>query len=197
MADKAKKIRKEILSWVLTLAILGFLYVTGLHRQIAAGLQRVVVATGIIRPETDLTLDDKPQVDYNFTLKSRTGENVNFEDLKGKVIFMNLWATWCAPCLAEMSDIHDLYKAVDSSKIAFVMISRNDRFGRAKQYVEKKEYTFPIYELNGPLPEVFSAGSIPTTYVISKDGRMAVKKTGFATYNTKEFKNYLLALADS
>ncbi|MDN5214312.1 TlpA disulfide reductase family protein [Fulvivirgaceae bacterium BMA12] len=197
MTEKAKKVRKEILSWVLTLAIFGFLYITGLHRQIAAGLQRVVVATGIIRPETDLVLDNKPQVDYNFTLKSRTGENVSFEDLKGKVIFMNLWATWCAPCLAEMSDIHDLYQSVDSSKVAFVMISRDDRFGRAKQYVDKKEYTFPIYQLNGPLPEVFSTKSIPTTYVISKNGKIAVKKTGFATYNTEEFKNYLITLADS
>ena len=197
MTDKAKKIKKEILSWVIPLAIFGFLYVTGLHTHIAAGLQRAVVATGIIRPETNLALEDSPQIDYNFKLRSSDGEDIPFTDLKGKVVFMNFWATWCPPCLAEMPDIHNLYESVETENVVFGMVSRDDEFEKATSFAAKKGYTFPIYQLVGPLPEIFSTGSIPTTFVISKTGKMALKKTGFATYNTREFRDYLLTLANS
>ena len=197
MTDKVKKIKQEILSWVLPLAILGLIYITGLHKHMAAGLQRVVVAAGIIRPETNLALDDKSQIDYNFRLKSVNGNDIHFEDLKGKVVFMNFWATWCPPCLAEMPDIHDLYESLDTEQVEFVMISRDKEFGRAKKYVENKGYTFPIYQQIDRLPGVFSMNGIPTTFVISKNGKIALKKTGIATYNTTEFKEYLRALADS
>ena len=197
MTDKVKKIKNEILSWLLPLAILGVIYITGLHRHMAAGLQKAVVATGIIRPETNLELDGKLPIDYNFKLKSAGGEAVNFEDLKGKVVFMNLWATWCPPCVAEMSDIHDLYESLDREQVAFVMISRDKTFDQAKKYVEKKGYNFPIYQQMEPLPESLSTDGIPTTFVISKDGKIALKKTGIATYNTKAFKEYLQALANS
>ena len=197
MTDKVKKIKQEILSWVLPLAILGLIYITGLHKHMAAGLQRVVVAAGIIRPKTNLALDDKSQIDYNFRLKSVNGNDIHFEDLKGKVVFMNFWATWCPPCLAEMPDIHDLYESLDTEQVEFVMISRDKEFGRAKKYVENKGYTFPIYQQIDRLPGVFSMNGIPTTFVISKNGKIALKKTGIATYNTTEFKEYLRALADS
>ena len=197
MTNKSEKIKKEILSWILPIAILGFLYITGLHKHLAVGLQRVVVATGIVRPATNLVLEDSPQIDYNFRLKSDDGQEIDFKDFKGKVVFMNFWATWCPPCLAEMPDIHDLYKSVDSDNVSFVMVSRDNEFARAKKYVEKKGYTFPIYQIVSPLPEPFSTNSIPTTFVISKSGKMALKKTGFATYNTGEFRDYLKTLADS
>ena len=197
MSDKVSKIKREIISWILPLAIFGIIYVTGLHRHMAAGLQKVVVATGIIKPETNLNLDEKPNVNYNFRLKSVNGLDLHFEELKGKVVFINFWATWCPPCLAEMPDIHDLYQSLDEDKIEFVMISRDKAFGRAKKYVQKEGYTFPIYQLVDPLPTSLSFDGIPTTFVISKDGKIALKNTGIATYNTRKFKEYLLTLANS
>ena len=196
MTNKSKNIKKELISWLLPLSVLGVIYITGLHRHLAAGLQQMVVAVGIIKPETNLTLDQKPAIDYSFRLRSVDGDDVNFEDLRGKVVFMNFWATWCPPCIAEMPDIHALYESLNNDKVAFVMISKDKALEDAKKYLNKKGFTFPVYQPLDPLPETFSLKGIPTTFVISKDGKIAMQKTGMATYNTRAFKAYLHDLAE-
>ena len=150
---------------------------------------------GIIRPATDLSLEDAKEITYDFSLISATGEELQFSELKGKVVFMNFWATWCQPCIAEMPDIDELYKSIPGENIVFVMVSVDKEFSRAKKLLGKKGFSFPIYQVNSQLPAEFSSRSIPTTFVISKDGKIAVRETGIASYNTKEFREYLLALA--
>lgn len=198
---KAEKIKKELLSWVVMLAIFGFIYITGLHVPIAANLQKVVIATGLIKPDTDLDQSEKIAVSYNFALKSAQGETVNFDVFKGKVVFLNFWATWCPPCLAEMPDIHRLYEDMDDDmdkdKIAFVMIAGDNDFEKAKRFIQKKGYTFPIYRLISPLPEALKTSTIPTTFVLSKEGIIEAKKKGFASYNNDTFIEFLKSLINA
>ena len=105
---------------------------------------------------------------------------------------MNMWATWCPPCIAEMPDIHELYKDVASEDIVFVMLSLDDDPQKAKDFIAQKKYTFPVYFLNSPLPKVYSSNSIPTTYVISPEGKIVSKNYGMANYNNSSFKKFLL-----
>ncbi|MDN5201340.1 TlpA disulfide reductase family protein [Fulvivirgaceae bacterium BMA10] len=191
---KNKKVRKEIRSWVVILTILGILYFTGWHRPVIGGLQSIVVKTGLIKPDIQGSENEQPEADYNFHLIAEDGQVINAQTLKGKVVFMNFWATWCPPCIAEMPDINDLYKEVASEDIVFLMISSDRQFEKAKLYKKKKEFSFPIYQMGSALPERFLTRSIPTTYVISPSGKIVVKHTGIAAYNTKEFKDFLLAM---
>ncbi|MDQ4141931.1 MAG: TlpA family protein disulfide reductase [Bacteroidota bacterium] len=135
--------------------------------------------------------------DYNFSLRTLRGEEVLMDSLYGKVIFMNFWATWCPPCIAEMPNIYSLYQKVKSDKIAFVMVSLDQDPAKAQQFIAKKGFTFPVYTPNGPLPSVYQGQVIPITFVISPDGKIVVHKEGMADYDNSEFREFLENLTQS
>ena len=189
---KKKSIKKEIIEWAIFLGILGFLFGTGLHTPVFGFLQGLILKTGIIQPSIDESTTEL--ADYNFVLIDKEGNRKSFTDYKGKVVFVNFWATWCPPCIAEMPDIHDLYTEMESTDIEFVLIALDDDFQKAKDFVKKKEFDFPIYQLASPLPKVFESSAIPTTYVISPEGKIVVSKSGMAKYHTEKFKNFLKEL---
>ena len=118
---------------------------------------------------------------------------------KGKTIFLNLWATWCGPCRIEMPSIQKLYDKVDHDKIAFVMLSldRAEDKEKVEKFVTDKKHNFPVYRPAGALPELLNVPSIPTTFVITPDGKVASKKVGTANYDTEEFKKFLEDLSAS
>lgn len=205
---KLKEYWNKVPGWVVTLAIVGGLYVTGLHTQVMGQLQRLVLATGLMKPEvppvqkaseTEPSTGTQPAfplADYDFTLRNLQGQTVSLESLKGKVIFMNLWATWCPPCLAEMPGIQNLYEKVQSDQIAFVMVSLDEDPAKARKFVERIGYTFPVYTPESQMPRQYGAGNvIPTTFVISPEGKVVVQKDGMADYDSKEFRDFLLNLA--
>lgn len=134
--------------------------------------------------------------DYEFSIQDLDGKIVNFKDYKGKVIFLNIWATWCGPCRAEMASIEQLYSKLDRKNISFVMLSV-DRGGAqgVKNYVSSKKFTFPVFMPATGLPEQLQVPSIPTTFIIGKDGKLISKKVGSTNFDTPEFKEYLEGLA--
>lgn len=193
--DKTKVI-KELKEWGIFLSILLILYFTGLYTEIAGGLQRIVLATGLRDAETKTA--DLGSADFTFVLQPLDSKQnmLPFEELKGKVIFLNFWATWCPPCIAEMPNIQALYdKMSDKENIAFVMIATNDEVEKVKKFIQRKEYTFPVYFLKDSyLPSIFSSKSIPTTFVIDKEGKLVFKHEGTANYHSEEFEKMLRSL---
>ena len=186
---KKKSIKREIIEWAIFLGIIGFLFGTGLHTPVFGFIQGLILKTGIIQPSIDH--EETVAADYNFILVDRDGKRKQFKEYEGKVVFVNFWATWCPPCVAEMPDIHDLYGELSAQDIEFVLISLDDDFEKAKKFVDRKEFGFPIYQLASPLPSVYESKAIPTTYVISPQGEIVVSKSGMAKYNTKKFKKFL------
>ena len=186
--------KKQLKEWWVVLAVIAIVYFTGLHTEVAAFAQRIVLSTGIITP-SQLQASKVEKADYNMKLRTLDGEILNFEDYKNKVVFINFWATWCAPCIAEMPNIQSLYDKIDSDNIKFVMISLDQNSEKARKFIEKKGFTFPVYEPVGYLPDVYYSSEIPTTFVISPEGLIVTKNVGMANYNKKEFLNYLYKLS--
>jgi thiol-disulfide isomerase/thioredoxin len=189
---KKKTVKREIIEWAIFLGIIGFLFGTGLHTPVFGFIQGLILKTGIMQPSLDQ--DEKVNADYNFALIDADGQKISFSSFEDQVVFINFWATWCPPCVAEMPDIQGLYEEVDKSDVAFVMISLDDSFEKAKNFVQRKEFDFPIYQLASPLPKVYESSAIPTTYVISPQGEIVVAKSGMAKYNTRKFKDFLREL---
>jgi thiol-disulfide isomerase/thioredoxin len=188
----SKKIKKEIRDWVIFAGVLLTLYLTGLHTDVAAFAQRIVLATGIANPDTELT-KEKTKAAYDFTLNQLDGEKLNFEELKGKVVFMNFWATWCAPCVAEMPGIQTLYeKYQDNPDVVFVMINVENKESKVRNFIKKKKFTFPIYFPDASsIPKVYESKGIPTTFVLDKEGYISYKKVGMANYDADNFVSYI------
>ena len=191
--------------WAVLFMVSGMLYITGLHTEAIAQVQRLMLTTGIRQTEvpnpsvsTGAELEDTVEAfpGEGFKMVDLEGETIQFEDLKGKVIFLNIWATWCPPCIAEMPNIQSLYEKVGSDKIAFVMLSV-DKAGlkKVKKFIDRKGFTFPVYMPASPLPDDFYTQSIPTTFLISPEGKIVHKQLGMAEYDTPEVRKFLQDMA--
>jgi thiol-disulfide isomerase/thioredoxin len=125
------------------------------------------------------------------------GNPISAEKLKGKVVFLNLWATWCGPCKAEMPSIDNLYQKLKEYPIEFVILSVDKANAQSKieTYLSKNNYSFPVYMLQGVAPELLQVPSIPTTYVINKEGKVVLKEIGARNYDTKKMANSLIELS--
>ncbi len=186
-----RKVKRELIEWILILSIAGIIYVGGWHTEVIGKIQQAVLATGIISP--DYAKDEKT-ASYNFWFEDMSGKQISFTEYQGKVVFINFWATWCPPCIAEMPDINSLYSET-KDQIQFVMISLDQDERKAREFIQRKNFKFPVYFLRSTLPPVYDTHSIPTTYVLDTNGVVKVENHGMAKYNTEEFKAFLLELS--
>lgn len=110
-----------------------------------------------------------------FALNDQHGNQVAFEDYRGKVIFLNFWATWCPPCKAEMPHIQELYeKYKDSDQVAILTIvlpgGQEQNADGIKQFLKDNNYSMPVLFDDGQVSQYFQIYSYPTTWMIQKNG---------------------------
>ena len=179
------------------IVIIAVLKLTGQLENVISFGQTAVLKSGMLNAGTEK--EEEEQFDFGFTAYSTTGEQLTYDSLKGKVIFLNIWATWCGPCRSEMPTIQSLYNSIDKTNIAFVMLAvdRVNPDQRVKQYIDANQYTFPVYILKGEPTSQIRVPTIPTTYVISKEGKILRKEVGMKNYDTERFKTFLLKEANS
>lgn len=189
--------KKEIKSWVAMVLIFAVLYFTGLITPIIGGLQSLVLATGILNPNTGDTRLPEQAFDYSGQFTDTNGKIISLENYKGKTLFINLWATWCPPCRAEMPHISELYKKTkDQPDLEFLMIALDDDFGKSKKYVENKGFTFPVVHAGFGLNASLQSQSIPTTLVVGPSGKVLFYHEGMSQFNTPEFQEFLIGASE-
>jgi thiol-disulfide isomerase/thioredoxin len=194
---KLKKLTTELRPWVIFIGIFLLLKVTGLGSEISYVTQTALLKAGVMDIEPENGVEKEQSFSYDFAVKDMEGKKVDMNDLKGKVIFLNLWATWCGPCRVEMPSIQNLYNSVDKDKVAFVMLSldQEDQHPKIVKFIDDKDFTFPVYQPASPLPKLLRVTTIPTTFIISPDGKVKSKKTGMANYDTEEMRVFLKDLS--
>lgn len=206
---KDKNSKKTWIQYGIFAVVAITLYATGMHTEVIGFAQRGLLATGLMNPDVEEiaqlrstenenydeagTMPDPTQADFNFKLIDRDGNTKSLADLKGKVIFMNMWATWCPPCIAEMPSIDKLHEEMGND-VAFVMLSLDDDFEKAKSFDKRKGYDLPIYAPGSNMPAMYQSSAIPTTFIIDAKGNLALTHKGMADYSTQEFKDFLNSL---
>jgi len=116
----------------------------------------------------------------------------SIQDFKGKNLFINYWATWCNPCLAEMPYMAELYeKYKNEDDIVFLYLSREE-LNTIKNYIPKDEslQKLPIYKIITD-DEFFATSGIPTTFIINSDGKVIVKDLGSAFWNDESVFKFI------
>ncbi len=117
------------------------------------------------------------------------GNQVSFESLNDKPIFINFWATWCPHCIAEMpgiSELHEEYK----NKVNFILASNESR-AKVRAFAKKNGFNQILFYQNKTVPNDFTSQSIPTTFIISKKGIVVLSKKGVARWNSGSIKDVL------
>jgi thiol-disulfide isomerase/thioredoxin len=130
-----------------------------------------------------------PVKNYDWQLINADGKEINFEMTKGKVVLVNFWATWCPPCVAEMPSLQDLYNDYNE-KVEFMFVAQ-DKVEKVSAFIAKKGYTLPVYYSRTEAPKLLTSKSIPTTYVINKEGKIIVAETGAADWNSDKVRKIL------
>ncbi|RLD50321.1 MAG: TlpA family protein disulfide reductase [Bacteroidetes bacterium] len=170
----------DILFWVLIILFL----IPGPRKAIMTTMNRatlLVKAPRMIDEDKQKVLTD---MDYNWTLAWAENEPFYFTNFREEVVFINFWATWCPPCVAEMSEIEELYKKY-GHRVAFMLVT-SEKPEVVNAFMEKNQYQIPVFYMAGiQAPEALSFNGYPTTFIISRDGHVVTKKTGAANWNSK------------
>ena len=134
--------------------------------------------------------------DYNWLLTGLDGTPLHLDSLRQKVLFINIWATWCAPCKEELPDIQRLYNRIDNRDIRFLLVSR-EHLRPLQDYAKLYNLDLPMYSAPQMTPQMFSGQYIPRTYVLDRFGQIVYQHTGIATWDLPEmveFLNFLVSV---
>lgn len=155
-----------------------------------------LVAVGLFKAEIKKeAVNDNSTANTEFAFTNSTGITATTASLKGKVVFINFWASWCPPCRAEMPSLNDLYKKLkDDNRFVFLFMNEDEDKTKALQYLEKNNFTIPLYNRSGDVPNEIFSGTLPTTIVLNKLGEIVLKHEGMAGYNTDAFIKQLKEL---
>ena len=135
--------------------------------------------SGIIKTSSEG--DDQAQKAANFILPDLDGNLIRFSDLKGKVIILDFWATWCPPCRDELPHFKSLYQQYQGQGLEIVGIALDQGGVRVvKPFIEDNEITYTILISNQEVTEAYGGiRGIPTTFIIDRQGRIIEKYVGY------------------
>lgn len=159
-------------------------------------LLRQVVNTGIF--SANIQMPEKDSLSRPAAALTFTDENGGFHstgDLKGRVVFINFWASWCPPCRAEMPSLNKMYERLkDDPQFFFVFINLDDQPDKGKAYLKSNQFSLPFYRAGGAVSSDIYSGTLPTTVVLDKKGVVVMKHTGMANYDSEKFIRQLHSL---
>lgn len=116
----------------------------------------------------------------DFTLKSRSGENIKLSEMRGDVVMINFWASWCAPCRQEMPLLEEMYKKY--SDLGFVLLGVNveEDSSKAGELLRDIPVTFPIlYDNTNKVTKLYKVVAMPSTVMVDRDGNMRYLHRGY------------------
>ncbi|MDR2956460.1 MAG: TlpA family protein disulfide reductase [Prevotella sp.] len=126
-----------------------------------------------------------------FTLSSNINGNIDSKELEGKIVLINIFATWCDPCQVELAEIKkDLWpKYKDNPNFVMLTIGREHTDEELMEYNKKKEFTFPLYpDPKRDFTSKFATQNIPRSYLVDEKGEIIYMSVGF---NEKDFKSMM------
>ena len=124
-----------------------------------------------------------------FKLQSLTGNNIALGALKGKVVVLDFWATWCGPCRASLPHLDKLYKEEKGKGVEFFAVNQREDKGDVEQFVKETSLSVPVLlDLDGSIGDSYGVEGIPTTVVIGKDGKVRKVFVGFGDDSEDQLK---------
>ena len=184
-----KKNRRLIINLSIIIIVLLF-FITPLGHESKILLNRVFsFSPDVINKE-----NREPVSDFDWKLKDANWDFFNFKNSKGKVVFVHFWASWRIPSISEVKSIQKLYNAY-KDEVVFYIITNEER-APVEEFMQKAGYTFPVTYLIIGEKMPFDAEQIPSTYIIDKDGYVAVERLGIANWNSTQVKNLLDTLIE-
>lgn len=131
----------------------------------------------------------------DFTLKSRSGENVRLEDLRGQVVMLNFWASWCGPCRQEMPLMDELYEQYKDLGFTILAVNVDENREDALRFLDKVPVSYPIlYDPESRVSERYEVQAMPTTVMIDRDGNARYLHHGYQAGYEEDYERQIREL---
>jgi peroxiredoxin len=131
----------------------------------------------------------------DFTLHAADGRNVRLEELRGQVVLVNFWATWCGPCRAEMPRLNELYGKYRKSGVVLLGINIDDDPATALATAQKLNVSFPVLlDTDKKVSKLYDLSTMPSTVVIDRDGKVRLLHRGYREGTEAEYEQAIRGL---
>jgi len=188
--------RRNIVNVIFTGLILILLFVPSAKAAVLQGLMGI----GLFQPDTTAMKKSTGSAEDLSGIRFRavSGKVIDLGDLKGKIIFINFWASWCPPCLAEMPAVNKLYEKFKSDPAyVFIFVDADGNLLKARKFMDRRKYALPVYAVASEIPEILFQGALPTTVVFDQQGRISYNASGAADYNSNKFSTFMTKLKNA
>ena len=133
----------------------------------------------------------------DFTLSDLDGEPVRLGDLKGKVVFLNFWATWCPPCIIEMPTMEKLHREFGDKGLVILAINKREGTQTVKAFVESHKFTFKtLLDPKGKVSNRYYAWALPLTAIVNRRGEKMYTVIGYRDWDTPDAKEFFHQLLE-
>ncbi len=192
---KNQKNKNRIWTYILW----GVLLAVFLIPQSRIFLQQQLMKLGFFKPKLETVQEPTPSestteetVTTAASFKDEAGNVYDVAQLKGKVLFINFWATWCPPCKAEMPSIQVLYdKFKGNDQVQFLLVEIENDIPGANKFLKQEDLSLPIVYPNSPIPQEWLSGAIPTTVILDKNGELVGREEGMRDYSAKTVVDFI------
>ncbi|MEX0986387.1 MAG: TlpA disulfide reductase family protein [Bacteroidales bacterium] len=175
----------DIFFWLLLIMMI----IPGPRKTIATAVNKVMLNVRKPSMSDDQSGYMLQASDYQWEIRDLEGEIMDPANLQGEVIFLNYWGTYCPPCIAEMPEIQNIYDDY-GDRVKFVLVSAESR-EKVVNFLSSRDYNLPVYFGGRNMPEPLAIRSLPTTFIIARDGRIVLKKVGAADWDSRATRKML------
>ncbi len=131
----------------------------------------------------------------DFTLESRSGDNIRLEDHRGEVVMLNFWASWCGPCRQEMPLMDDIYSRYQDLGFTILAVNVDEIRDEALRFLDKVPVSYPVlYDPESSVSELYEVPAMPTTVMIDRDGNARYIHYGYKPGYEAEYETQIREL---
>lgn len=139
----------------------------------------VLALLAVVSAGCEKKVPQEPGKAPNFVLKDINGKEHRLTDYRGKVVLLDFWATWCGPCRLAIPELNEIEARFKGRDFALLAISVNDSVSTLKSFVEENDVAFTVLVNDRHVEKLYDVISIPTTFLIDKDGKIVKKHLGY------------------
>lgn len=186
MAEKTTKKSDKKKSWISNIIFIGLIALvlfTPVGSKLKLWTSKLMAS---FSPSVQKVEKRETLTDYRWQLTDNNGQVFDLSQAQGKVIFLNTWATWCPPCIAEMPVLQELYNKYRNNPDIVFLFATTDPKPTVDKFMTDKGYQLPVYYVQSAPPQLLASNTIPITFLIGKNGDIAIRKVGAADWNSKK-----------